>query len=99
MLTPAALAARAYMFSRRCNDWERTKDVSEARRERFMKSSSERDHCSPEGGPRLLIYCFFPSSSLARSPRYTSPMPGKRKFEEQLAALDSLKQQAPEARV
>jgi len=32
-------------------------------------------------------------------PRYTSPMPGKRKFEEQLAALDALRQQSPEAAI
>jgi HEAT repeat protein len=31
--------------------------------------------------------------------RYTSIMPGKRKFEEQLAALDALRQQPPEARI
>ncbi len=31
------------------------------------------------------------------SSRYTLPMPGKRKFEEQLAALDALRQQLPEA--
>src|ERR1700691_962667 len=32
-------------------------------------------------------------------PRYTLPMPGKRKFEDQLAALDALRQQPPEASI
>ncbi|MFZ0310882.1 MAG: hypothetical protein WAL89_22115 [Candidatus Sulfotelmatobacter sp.] len=33
------------------------------------------------------------------STRYTFPMPGKRKFEDQLAALDALRQQPPEAAI
>jgi hypothetical protein len=33
----------------------------------------------------------------AALPRYTFPMPGKRNFEDQLAALDALRQQPPEA--
>ena len=50
-----------------------------------------------EEPPCLLQWqCCFMSSS---STRYTFPMPGKRKFEDQLAALDALRQQPPEAAI
>ncbi len=43
---------------------------------------------------------YYPSQHyFTGSPRYTAIVPGKRKFEEQLAALEAVRQQEPEARV
>ncbi|MGA2416302.1 MAG: hypothetical protein ABSF59_17745 [Candidatus Sulfotelmatobacter sp.] len=55
------------------------------------------DHFSPEFGLELANLLFALSSFVVPSPGTLPPMPGKHKFEDQLAALDALRQQPPEA--
>jgi HEAT repeat protein len=53
--------------------------------------------CDPVTSVLKILTFAFTIQSKDAPPRYTLPMPGKRKFEEQLAALDALRQLPPEA--